>query len=87
MRGRDAAHAPAPLAELLRRHVAVQELTIEAALRADAKLFRAALALDPLAGRLDWSEVDAMSAELLAGTAPWLAGGASTWHDAGPGTA
>ena len=87
MRGRDAAHAPAPLAELLRRHVAVQELTIEAALRADAKLFRSALALDPLAGRLDWSEVDAMSAELLAGTAPWLAGGASTWHDAGPGTA
>ncbi len=32
MRGRDVASAPAPFAELLRRHVAVQELTVEAAL-------------------------------------------------------
>ena len=33
IRGRDAARAPAPLAELLRRHVAVQEMTVEAALQ------------------------------------------------------
>jgi alpha-galactosidase/6-phospho-beta-glucosidase family protein len=72
MRGRDAAIAPAPLAELLRRHVAVQELTVEAAVRADPGLVRAALALDPLAGRIDWAEIDAMGGELLAGTAQWL---------------
>jgi alpha-galactosidase/6-phospho-beta-glucosidase family protein len=72
MRGRDAAPAPAPLAELLRRHVAVQELTVEAAVRGDPDLVRAALVLDPLAGRTDWSEIDAMATELLAGTAQWL---------------
>jgi alpha-galactosidase len=72
MRGRDAARAPAPLAELLRRHVAVQELTVEAAVRGDPDLVRAALVLDPLAGRTDWSEIDAMATELLAGTAQWL---------------
>ena len=72
MRGRDAARAPAPLAELLRRHVAVHELTVEAAVSADPGLVRAALALDPLAGRIDWAEIDTMAAELLAGTAQWL---------------
>jgi len=72
MRGRDAACAPAPLAELLRRHAAVQELTVEAAVSADSGLFRAVLALDPLAGRMDWAKIDGMADELLAGTAPWL---------------
>jgi len=72
MQGRDVARAPAPLAELLRRHIAVQELTVEAAVSADPSLFRAALALDPLAGRIDWAEIDTMAGELLAGTAQWL---------------
>lgn len=72
MRGRDAACAPAPLAELLHRHSAVQELTVEAAVSGDPSLVRAALALDPLAGRIDWAEIDAMARELLDGTAQWL---------------
>jgi alpha-galactosidase len=80
MRGRDAAHAPAPLAELLRRHVATQELTVEAAVTGDRATARAAMALDPLAGRGDFRAVEAMADDLLAGTAAWLPqfGGAAT---------
>ena len=70
--GRDAARAPAPLAELLRRHVATQELTVEAAVTGDERLVRAALALDPLAGRGDLRAIEAMADDLLAGTAAWL---------------
>ena len=47
-------------------------MTVEAAVSADPGLVRAALALDPLAGRIDWAEIDAMADELLAGTAQWL---------------
>jgi alpha-galactosidase len=72
IRGRDTARAPAPLAELLRRHAAVQELTVEAAMSGDLGLARAAFALDPLAGRGDLATIDAMVDELVAGTAPWL---------------
>ncbi len=72
IRGRDQARAPAPLAEVLRRHVAVQELTVEAALRGDRDLVEAAFALDPLAGRGDLGETEAMLDELLSGTARWL---------------
>jgi len=72
MRGRDAARAPAPLAELLRRHVAVQEMTVEAALSGDRKLAHAAFALDPLAGRGDMGETETMVEELLDGTRRWL---------------
>jgi alpha-galactosidase len=70
--GRDAARAPGALAELLRRHVAVQELTVEAAVSGDRRLAAAALGLDPLAGRLDWRVQETMLEELLAGTADWL---------------
>jgi alpha-galactosidase/6-phospho-beta-glucosidase family protein len=72
VRGRDAARAPAPLAELLRRHAATQELTVEAAVTGDAGLVRAALALDPLAGREDFRTIDAMADDLLKGTSAWL---------------
>jgi len=72
MRGRDQARAPGPLAELLRRHVAVQEMTVEAALAGDRALAGAAFALDPLAGRGDLRDIEAMVDELLAGTAAWL---------------
>ena len=72
MRGRDAARAPAPLAELLRRHCAVQELTVEAALTGDRRLVGAALALDPLAGRGDLRAIDAMTDGLIAGAEKWL---------------
>jgi alpha-galactosidase len=72
IRGRDEARAPAPLAELLRRHVAVQELTVSAAMSGDRAEARAAFALDPLAGRGDLLDTEAMVDEMLAGTARWL---------------
>jgi alpha-galactosidase/6-phospho-beta-glucosidase family protein len=72
MRGRDAARAPAPAAEFLRRQVATQELTVEAAVTGNRQLVRDALALDPLAGRIDLRDIDAMAEDLLTGTARWL---------------
>jgi alpha-galactosidase/6-phospho-beta-glucosidase family protein len=72
IRGRDRARLPAPLAELLRRHVAVHELTVSAALSGDRAQAGAAFALDPLAGRGDLLDIEAMVENLLVGTAPWL---------------
>ncbi len=72
IRGRDVARAPAPFAEIVRRHVAVQEMTVEAALSGNRALAHEAFALDPLAGRGDLRETEAMVDELLAGTAKWL---------------
>jgi alpha-galactosidase/6-phospho-beta-glucosidase family protein len=72
IKGRDEAHAPAGLAEILRRHSAVQEMTVQAALDGDRALARAAWLLDPLAARGDFAETEAMSRELLEGTARWL---------------
>ena len=72
IRGRDVATLPGPYAEIVRRHVATQELTVEAAVRGDRALAAQAFALDPLAGRGDLGQMDAMVAELLAGTAEWL---------------
>jgi alpha-galactosidase len=72
IRGRDATRAPAALAELLRRHVAVQELTVEAAVSGDRRLATAAFALDPLAGRGSLADIEAMARELLTGTSRWL---------------
>ena len=70
--GRDEARLPAPYAEVVRRHVAVQEMTVEAALTGDRALAGAAFALDPLAGRGDLRGTDAMVDELLEGTSRWL---------------
>ncbi len=72
VRGRDRARLPAPLAELLRRQVATQELTVDAAVTGDRSAVHAAFAVDPFAGRGDLFETDAMVEELLAGTARWL---------------
>ena len=72
IRGRDTSRLPAPYAEIVRRHTATQELTVEAALRGDRALAAQAFALDPLAGRGDLGQIDAMVDELLAGTAEWL---------------
>ena len=72
IRGRDRAALPPPYDEIVRRHVATQELTIEAALRGDRRLAAEAFALDPLAGRGDLRALEAMVDELLAGTAEWL---------------
>jgi alpha-galactosidase len=72
MRGRDTPHLPAPVAELLRRQVATQELTVEAAVNADRSMATAAFELDPLAGRGDLRSTEKMIDELLAGTAAYL---------------
>ncbi len=72
VRGRDRVVTPPPFAELLRRHVAVQELTVEAALTGDRVLAGAAYALDPLAGRGDLRRTDAMVGELMEHTGRWL---------------
>ena len=72
VRGRDRARVPEPLAEVLRRQVATQELTVEAAVTGDHHVALAAFADDPFAGRGDLRATDAMARELLAGTAGWL---------------
>jgi alpha-galactosidase len=72
IRGRDRSALPSPYDEIVRRHVATQELTVEAALRGDRTLAGEAFALDPLAGRGDLRTTDAMVDELLSGTAEWL---------------
>jgi alpha-galactosidase len=72
IRGRDVSLLPAPYDEIVRRHTATQELTVEAAMRGDRSLAAEAFALDPLAGRGDWGQMEAMVDELLAGTAKWL---------------
>jgi alpha-galactosidase len=72
IRARDVARLPGPYAEIVRRQTATQEVTVEAALRGDRTLAAQAFALDPLAGRGDLRQMDAMVAELLAGTAEWL---------------
>ena len=72
IRGRDRGVLPRPYDEIVRRHVATQELTVEAALRGDRRLAGEAFALDPLAGRGDLRVTEAMVDELLAGTAEWL---------------
>jgi alpha-galactosidase len=84
MRGRDHARVPAPFAEVLRRHVAVQELTVEAAVTGDRAAALAAFALDPFAGRGDLRDTEAMADELLEGTGRWLPqfGPATTGHGA-----
>jgi alpha-galactosidase len=72
IRGRDRGVLPHPYDEIVRRHVATQELTVEAALRGDRMLAAEAFALDPLAGRGDLHDMEAMVDELLSGTAEWL---------------
>ena len=87
IRGRDRAVLPTPYDEIVRRHVATQELTIEAALTGDRVLAAEAFALDPLAGRGDLRSMEAMVDELLASTAEWLPRSAVTrrevWREHG----
>jgi alpha-galactosidase len=71
VRPRDTASAGAG-AEHLRRVVASQELTVEAAVTGDRGLVLQAMLADPVAGALPWEHVTAMTDELLAASAPWL---------------
>jgi alpha-galactosidase len=72
IRGRDVAPLPGPYAELVRRHVAVQEMTVAAGLDGDRRLAESAFFLDPLAGRGDLQQTEDMIDELLSATATWL---------------
>src|SRR6202041_494042 len=65
IRGRDRSTLPTPYDEIVRRHVATQELTVEAALRGDRTLAGEAFALDPLAGRGVLYVTDVMGYDLL----------------------
>jgi len=71
VRPRDTASAGAA-AEHLRRVVASQELTVEAAVSGDRGLVLQAMLADPVAGTLPWEHVAAMTDELLAASGPWL---------------
>jgi alpha-galactosidase len=72
LHGRDRATAPAALAEWLRRIVASQETTVDAALSGNRDTVVEAMLLDPLAGRIDFDHLVQMTDELLAATKPWL---------------
>jgi alpha-galactosidase len=70
--GRDHGRAPAALTECLRRVVASQEMTVDAAISGDRDTAVDAMLLDPLAGRIDFDQVARMTDEMLAATARWL---------------
>ena len=66
------ASLPPGLAEHVRRVSASQELCVEAALRGDRNLVFSAMLEDPLAGRLDYDQLDALTTDLLDATRSWL---------------
>ncbi|MGH9026604.1 MAG: hypothetical protein ACRDWD_10915 [Acidimicrobiia bacterium] len=72
VRGGDPVSAPPALAEALHRVSSSQELTVEAGLTGDRDKVFAAMFLDPLASRIDFDQLAAMTNEMLAATKPWL---------------
>jgi alpha-galactosidase len=72
IRGRDAASAPPLLAEQLRRVSASQELVVEAAVRGDRDLALNAMLADPLAGRIDYDQLQQMTDQMLTATREWI---------------
>jgi alpha-galactosidase len=72
VRPRDRAGVPSILGEQLRRVVAAEELTVEAALTGSPTTVLEAMLADPLAGARPYEDVVAMTDELLAATRPWL---------------
>ncbi len=72
IRPREAVVPPSFWVEWVRRHVAVHELTVEAALTGDRDVALAAFASDPLTGRLDLRDIEALVYELLDATSQWL---------------
>jgi alpha-galactosidase len=72
LRARDVVDVPSVLGEYLRRVSVSQELTVDAALTGDRTAVFEAMLADPMAGRLPYEEVAAMTGEMLTATAPWL---------------
>ena len=60
------------MAECLHRVSASQELTVEAAVSGSRDKVVEAMLLDPLAGRIDYDRLGAMTDEMLAATKAWL---------------
>jgi alpha-galactosidase/6-phospho-beta-glucosidase family protein len=71
VRARDVA-SPAALGEHIRRVIASQELTVDAALTGNRAKVAQAMLADPIAGTLPMEHAMAMTDELLAACAPWL---------------
>jgi alpha-galactosidase len=71
IRARDVASA-GMASEHLRRVVASQELTVDAAIKGDRSLVLKAMLADPVAGSLPFEHVASMTDEMLAATARWL---------------
>jgi alpha-galactosidase len=69
---RDQAFVPSMPGEQLRRVAVSEELTVEAALTGDRTTVLEAMLADPMAGRLPYEHVVAMTDELLQSTARWL---------------
>jgi alpha-galactosidase len=69
---RDHARVDSILGEQLRRVVVAEELAVEAALTGNRTTVLEAMLADPMAGRLPYEHVVAMTDELLAATRPWL---------------
>ena len=72
VKGRDVAPVPLALAETLHRVSTSQELTVEAAISGDRERVLEAMLVDPLAGRIDYDALVAMTDEMLAATQRWL---------------
>ncbi|MDQ1468055.1 MAG: galacturan 1,4-alpha-galacturonidase [Actinomycetota bacterium] len=72
VRGRDRAVLPPVLADTLRRVSLSQELTVEAALTGNRDLVFDAMSVDPLAGRIDYHELQRMVDEMITATSKWL---------------
>jgi 6-phospho-beta-glucosidase len=65
-------HLPAVIAETLHRVSTAQELTVEAGITGSRDRVLDALLTDPLAGRIDYDALRAMSDEMLTATKRWL---------------
>jgi alpha-galactosidase/6-phospho-beta-glucosidase family protein len=72
VRGGEPAEAPGVLGEYVRRMTAVHELTVEASISGRRDDVLAAMLADPVASKIDYDEMVAMTDELLAATKPWL---------------
>ncbi|MCU1459116.1 MAG: glycoside hydrolase family 4 [Actinomycetia bacterium] len=72
VRGRDEVSLPSAMAAHLRQVSAAQELTVEAALTGSRDAVIEAMLLDPLAGRIDFDAMVAMTDEMLDATKRWL---------------
>jgi alpha-galactosidase len=69
---RDRVAVPGYLGEQLRRIVASQELTVEAALTGSRRTALEAMLADPSVGQLPYEDAVALTDQLLAATAAWL---------------